>query len=62
MSMNGIQSLLSTGCESEVSNGVVANKYGSWPYGRAGWCAGQDVKQWSHDITSWVDMNGRSTN
>tara|TARA_B100000003_G_scaffold58663_1_gene52139 strand:- start:446 stop:3487 length:3042 start_codon:yes stop_codon:yes gene_type:complete len=49
----------STGCENEVSNGVVANQYGSWPYGRAGWCAGQDVKQWNHDITSWVDMNGQ---
>ncbi|MGB2175105.1 MAG: peptide-N-glycosidase F-related protein [Candidatus Poseidoniaceae archaeon] len=48
-----------TGCENEVSNGVVANQYGSWPFGRAGWCAGQDVKQWSHDITSWVDMNGQ---
>ena len=49
-----------TGCENEVSNGVVANQYGSWPYGRAGWCAGQDVKQWSYDITSWVDMNGQT--
>ena len=46
------------GCEKEVSNGVVANQYGSWPYGRAGWCAGQDVKQWTFDITSWSDMNG----
>ena len=51
--------ILKYGCENEVSNGVVANQYGSWPYGRAGWCAGQDVKQWSHDITSWVDMNGQ---
>lgn len=49
-----------TGCENEVSNGVVANQYGSWPFGRAGWCAGQDVKQWSLDITSWVDMNGQT--
>ena len=48
-----------TGCENEVSNGVVANQYGSWPFGRAGWCAGQDVKQWNYDITSWVDMNGQ---
>jgi hypothetical protein len=48
-----------TGCENEVSNGVVANQFGSWPFGRAGWCAGQDVKQWSYDITSWVDMNGQ---
>ena len=49
-----------TGCENEISNGVVANQFGSWPYGRAGWCAGQDVKQWTYDITSWVDMNGQN--
>jgi hypothetical protein len=48
-----------TGCENEISNGVVANQFGSWPYGRAGWCAGQDVKQWSYDISSWVDFNGQ---
>ena len=49
----------STGCENEIGNGVVANQFGSWPYGRAGWCAGQDVKQWKYDITSWVDYNGQ---
>lgn len=43
------------GCEKQVDNGVVANQFGSWPYGRAGWCAGQDVKQWTYDITDWVD-------
>ncbi|MDP6362217.1 MAG: peptide-N-glycosidase F-related protein [Candidatus Poseidoniaceae archaeon] len=48
----------SEGCENEVSNGVVANQFGSWPFGRAGWCAGQDVKQWTYDITSWVDSTG----
>ena len=48
-----------TGCENEIDNGVVANQFGSWPFGRAGWCAGQDVKQWNYDITSWVDMNGQ---
>ena len=43
------------GCEKEVDRGVVANQFGSWPFGRAGWCAGQDVKQWTYDITNWVD-------
>lgn len=46
------------GCEKEVDRGVVANQYGSWPFGRAGWCAGQDVKQWTYDITDWIDDNG----
>ena len=45
----------SEGCENEVNNGVVANQFGSWPFGRAGWCAGQDVKQWTYDISGWVD-------
>ena len=45
----------SQGCEKEVGDGVVANQFGSWPFGRAGWCAGQDVKQWVYDITDWVD-------
>ena len=48
------------GCEKLVDNGVVANQFGSWPFGRAGWCAGQDVKQWTYDITDWVDNS--STN
>lgn len=50
------------GCKQLVGEGVVANQYGSWPYGRAGWCPGQDVKQWRYDITSWSDMTGSSLN
>ncbi len=52
----------SEGCENEVNNGVVANQFGSWPFGRAGWCAGQDVKQWTYDITDWVDNGTNNTN
>ncbi|MBT4924948.1 MAG: hypothetical protein HON16_04275 [Euryarchaeota archaeon] len=50
------------GCKQLVSEGVVANQYGSWPYGRAGWCPGQDVKQWRFDISSWSDMSGIGVN
>ena len=50
------------GCENEVRNGVVANQFGSWPFGRAGWCAGQDVKQWTYNITDWVDNSANNTN
>ena len=47
-----------TGCENEVPMEW-------WPIStvhghtveRAG--AGQDVKQWSYDITSWVDIHGK---
>jgi hypothetical protein len=52
----------SEGCENEINNGVVANQFGSWPFGRAGWCAGQDVKQWTYDITDWVDNSANNTN
>jgi len=52
----------SEGCEEEVDNGVVANQFGSWPFGRAGWCAGQDVKQWTYNITDWVDHGANNTN
>ncbi len=41
----------SDGCFESVSDGVVPNQYGSWPYGRAGWCPGQDVKLIRIDIT-----------
>jgi len=46
------------GCAKEMHNGAQANQLGSWPYGRAGWCAGQDVKPWTYDITHWVDASG----
>jgi Peptide-N-glycosidase F, C terminal len=32
------------GCYARVADGVVPNQWGTWPYGRAGWCPGQDVK------------------
>ena len=41
----------SDGCFEKVTDGVVPNQYGSWPYGRAGWCPGQDVKLIRIDIT-----------
>ena len=50
------------GCKQLVGEGVVANQYGSWPYGRAGWCPGQDVEQWRYDISSWSDMTGTTLN
>ena len=41
----------SDGCFEKVNDGVVPNQYGSWPYGRAGWCPGQNVKFIKIDIT-----------
>jgi hypothetical protein len=48
------------GCAKETHTGTVANQKGSWPYGRAGWCPGQDTKPWVWDITNWVDWSGGS--
>jgi hypothetical protein len=39
------------GCMDETINGGVPNQYGTWVFGRAGWCAGMDVKPWAADIT-----------
>lgn len=46
------------GCANTVDKGTVANQKGSWPFGRAGWCAGLDVQPWLHDITDWVNWAG----
>ena len=46
------------GCMKTTNEGTVANQLGSWPYGRAGWCAGQDVKLWTFEITDWINPSG----
>ena len=50
------------GCLKQVVDGTVANQLGTWPYARAGWCPGMDVKQWSHDITTWINTSGGTNN
>jgi hypothetical protein len=37
----------SRGCQELVDQGVVPNQYGTWPFGRSGWCPGHDVPAWS---------------
>jgi hypothetical protein len=39
------------GCENEVRSGVVPNQFGTWPFGRAGWCPGLEVQPWRVDLT-----------
>ncbi len=58
MAGNGTVASDREGCAKETDMGTVANQKGSWPYGRAGWCAGQDTKPWVWDITNWVDWSG----
>ena len=39
------------GCILQIVDGVIPNQYGTWPYGRGGWCPGLDVSPWVVDIT-----------
>ena len=41
-----------TGCQGQVLDGAIPNQYGTWPYGRAGWCPGMDVRVWTADVTA----------
>jgi len=49
-----------TGCVDQIEDGVVPNQYGTWPYGRAGWCPGLDVKPWVVDVTDAI-VSGENT-
>ena len=37
-----------------ITNGTIPNQYGTWGYGRAGWCPGQNIKPFITDITNHV--------
>jgi hypothetical protein len=39
-----------------IANGVIPNQYGTWGYGRAGWCPGLDVDPFIQDITDYVEF------
>ncbi|MCB9604620.1 MAG: hypothetical protein H6722_16185 [Sandaracinus sp.] len=57
-SLNGTEAAVQTnerandnrGCARLVSSGVIPNQYGTWPFGRAGWCPGHDVPAWSTSL------------
>jgi len=42
------------GCMAQVGVGTVPNQYGTWWYGRSGWCPGKEVSLDSIDITADV--------
>jgi hypothetical protein len=42
------------GCMGQVADGTVPNQYGTWWYGRAGWCPGKHVEMVMTDITAQV--------
>ena len=42
------------GCQQQVEEGTIPNQYGTWWYGRAGWCPGKEVPTDMWDITDQV--------
>lgn len=42
------------GCMKQIEIGTVPNQYGTWPFGRGGWCPGLDVIPWSADVTDAI--------
>lgn len=44
----------SQGCVEQIDRGTVPNQYGTWPYGRGGWCPGADVVPFVADVTEAV--------
>ena len=49
-----------TGCaeDSELAIGTTPNEYGTWLYGRDGWCDGRGVYPWTQDITHALNRLG----
>jgi hypothetical protein len=41
-----------TGCAIKVPQGVIPNQFGTWPFGRGGWCPGWDVAPFMPDVTA----------
>jgi hypothetical protein len=42
------------GCMTQVAQGTVPNQYGTWWYGRNGWCPGKEVPMVMTDVTGSV--------
>jgi hypothetical protein len=40
------------GCSDQALQGSEPNEYGTWWYGRAGWCNGMDVRPWVVDVSA----------
>lgn len=49
------------GCMDQVAQGTVPNQYGTWWFGRNGWCPGLEVPMIVTDITSQVELGAENT-
>jgi hypothetical protein len=48
-------------CMDQVDQGTIPNQYGTWWYGRSGWCPGKEVPFEVIDITSQVNIGQTNT-
>ena len=48
-------------CMPNVDNGMTPNQFGTWWYGRGGWCPGQQVDPWVLDVTADVKPGETAT-
>lgn len=48
-------------CMDQATNGTVPNQYGTWWFGRSGWCPGKEVPMEIIDITDQVDLGEENT-
>jgi hypothetical protein len=48
------------GCADEVDTGVTPNEYGTWLYGRNGWCNGREVVPWVIDLSDDIGLTGEA--
>ena len=49
------------GCVEEIQNGAVPNQWGTWWFGRGGWCPGQQVEPFVADVTGDVTPGATAT-
>ncbi len=49
------------GCMAQTADGTVPNQYGTWWYGRNGWCPGKEVEHVVVDISADVVLGGANT-
>lgn len=48
-------------CQDKAAEGTVPNQYGTWWYGRSGWCPGKEVPMVNLDVTSQVTAGQSET-
>jgi hypothetical protein len=49
------------GCMDQVREGTVPNQYGTWWYGRGGWCPGKEVQVHTFDVTAAALLGADNT-